>query len=102
MGFFSGTRIGLMSICVQIGARSGLMSIFIQLCVRRGLMLIFVHVGVRSGHRQCLAHLCFVQVNFFKSAMLLTKIDTFSSNQLCFYDAVQVRIQYFYICPGGC
>ena len=37
-----------------------------------------------QGLTQRLPHLCFVQVSFFKSAIFLTKIDTFSSNQLCF------------------
>jgi len=40
---------------------------------------------------QGLPHMCFVLVSFFKSAMFLT--NTFSSNQLCFDEAVQVRIQ---------
>ena len=48
-------------------------------------------LGEAPGSGTALPHLCFMQVRFIKSAMFLTKIDTFCSYQ--FEGAVQVRIQ---------
>ena len=67
--------------------------------LRRGLNLplLFRPISLlpRVWRSACLTcALCrWVFQSFFKSAMFFTKMDTFSSNQLCFHHVVQVRIQ---------